>query len=87
MNVDFLGKSPKRFFQALTPYAEDSAESGVLERLASVEGAEELNKRQQLNIASYVDILDGFKSARAAFDDLVKIIAPLKRIEYSIESS
>lgn len=58
-----------------------------MERLASAEGAEELNKRHQLNIASYVDILDGFKSARPAFDDLVKIIAPLKRIEYSIESS
>lgn len=86
-NVDFLGKPPKRFYESLAPFATESAEKAALERLAAGEGAEELKKRQDVDFCSYVDILDEFKSARPSFDDLVKIIAPLKRREYSIASS
>lgn len=86
-NVDFLGKPPKRFYESLAPFATDSAEKASLEKLASAEGAEELKKRQDVDFDSYVDILEEFKSARPSFDELVKIIAPLKRREYSIASS
>lgn len=86
-NVDFLGKPPKRFYESLAPYATEEKEKAALENLASGAGAEELKKRQEVDFASYVDILEEFKSARPAFEDLVKIITPLKRREYSIASS
>lgn len=86
-NVDFLGKPPKRFYESLAPFAKDEKEKAALENLASGAGAEELKKRQDVDFSSYVDILEEFKSARPAFEELVKIIAPLKRREYSIASS
>lgn len=86
-NVDFLGKPPKRFYESLAPFAADEKEKAALEKLASSAGAEELKKRQDVDFSSYVDILEEFKSARPSFDSLVKIIAPLKRREYSIASS
>lgn len=86
-NVDFQGKPPKRFYESLAPFASDDAEKAALEKLASGAGAEELKKRQDVDFDTYVDILEEFKSARPAFNDLVKIIAPLKRREYSIASS
>lgn len=86
-NVDFLGKPPKRFYESLATYATDDKEKASLEKLASGEGAEELKKRQDVDFSSYVDILEEFNSARPSFSELVKIIAPLKRREYSIASS
>lgn len=86
-NVDFQGKPPKRFYESLAPFATDDTEKAALEKLASGAGAEELKKRQEVNFDSYVDILEEFKSARPEFAELVKIIAPLKRREYSIASS
>jgi sulfite reductase (NADPH) flavoprotein alpha-component len=86
-NVDFLGKPPKRFYEALAEFATDEEQKKHLEKLASSEGAEELKKRQDVDFDSYVDILEEFTSARPSFVDLVKIITPLKRREYSIASS
>ncbi|KAM9919190.1 hypothetical protein OXX59_008126, partial [Metschnikowia pulcherrima] len=86
-NVDFLGKPPKRFYESLAPFAADEKEKAALENLASSAGAEELKKRQEVDFSTYVDILEEFKSARPSFDSLIKIIAPLKRREYSIASS
>lgn len=86
-NVDFLGKPPKRFYESLAPFATEEKEKAALERLASSEGAAELKKRQDVDFSSYWDILEEFASARPLFNDLVKIIAPLKRREYSIASS
>ncbi|CAI5758062.1 unnamed protein product [Candida verbasci] len=85
--LDFLGKPPKRFYESLAEYATDEKEKTILTRLASAEGAEELKKRQDVDFDSYFDILKEFKSARPSFEELVKIIAPLKRREYSIASS
>lgn len=86
-SVDFLGKPPKRFYEALSEYATNPKEKEHLENLASGSGAEELKKRQDVDFCTYVDILEEFPSARPSFSDLVKIIAPLKRREYSIASS
>lgn len=86
-NVDFLGKPPKRFYESLTPYAEDKAEREALEKLASPAGAEDLKKRQDVDFCSYWDILEEFPSARPPFEVLVCLISPLKRREYSIASS
>lgn len=86
-NLDFLGKPPKRFYESLAPFATDEKERAHLEKLASADGAEELKKRQEVDFSSYVDILEEFKSARPSFNELAKIINPLKRREYSIASS
>ncbi|KAK6199448.1 FAD binding domain-containing protein [Scheffersomyces amazonensis] len=85
--VDFLGKPPKRFYESLAEYASEDKERESLLKLASAEGAEELKKRQEVDFDTYVDILSEFKSARPPFEELIKIISPLKRREYSIASS
>lgn len=86
-SIDFLGKPPKRFYESLAHYATSPKEREHLEKLSDASGAEELKKRQDVDFATYVDILEEFKSARPTFAELVKIIAPLKRREYSIASS
>lgn len=86
-SVDFLGKPPKRFYEALAEFAEDEKEKASISRLASAEGAEDLKKIQEVECSTYVDILKEFPSARPTFAELIKIIAPLKRREYSIASS
>lgn len=86
-NVDFLGKPPKRFYELLAPYATEEKQRKQLEMLASGDGAAQLKKRQDEDFVTYVDLLEEFSSARPSFADLVKIIAPMKRREYSIASS
>lgn len=85
--VDFLGKPPKRFYEALAEHAQDSADKEKLQALASSSGAADLKKRMEVDFCTYADILEEFKSARPSFAELIKIIAPLKRREYSIASS
>ncbi|EXK34460.1 sulfite reductase (NADPH) flavoprotein alpha-component [Fusarium oxysporum f. sp. lycopersici 4287] len=86
-NVDILGKPPKRFYEALAEFATDETEKQKLEALASPAGAEDLKRRTEVDTATYVDILEEFKSARPSFHDLVKIVSPAKRREYSIASA
>ncbi|KAI3391616.1 hypothetical protein diail_7017 [Diaporthe ilicicola] len=87
-NFDILGKVPKRAFEQLAEYATDEVEQKKLAALGSKEGAEEFKKRSEIDMLTYADVLDEFKSARPSFHDLVnKIVAPLKRREYSIASA
>lgn len=86
-NVDILGKPPKRFYETLAEFATDDAEKKKLEALGSAAGAEEFKRRSEVDMLTYVDILEEFKSARPSFQDLVKIVSPLKRREYSIASA
>lgn len=86
-NVDILGKPPKRFYEALAEFATDETEKKKLEDLGSAAGAEDFKRRSEVDMLTYVDILAEFKSARPDFNDLVKIVAPLKRREYSIASA
>lgn len=86
-NVDILGKPPKRFYEALAEFATDETEKKKLETLGSQGGAEEFKRRSEVDTLNYVDVLEEFKSARPSFQDLVKIVSPLKRREYSIASA
>ncbi|CAI4217507.1 unnamed protein product [Parascedosporium putredinis] len=86
-NVDILGKVPKRFYEALAEFATDDSEKNKLAALGSQAGAEEFKKRSETDTVTYVDILKEFKSARPSFHDLVRIVAPLQRREYSIASA
>ncbi|EAA28456.1 hypothetical protein GE21DRAFT_9288 [Neurospora crassa] len=86
-NVDILGKPPKRFFEALAQFATDEEEKKKLERLGSKEGADEFKRLTEEDTVTYVDVLDMFKSAHPDFNDLVRIVDPTKRREYSIASA
>jgi len=86
-NVDILGKPPKRFFEALAEFATDAEERKKIEFLASKEGADEFKRLSEVDTVTYVDILQMFPSAHPALPDLVRIVAPLKRREYSIASA
>ncbi|KAG5982955.1 hypothetical protein E4U55_001055 [Claviceps digitariae] len=86
-NVDILGKPPKRFYEALAEFATEDVEKKKLEALASAAGAEDFKRRSEIDMLTYVDVLEEFPSARPSFTDLVKIVSPLKRREYSIASA
>lgn len=86
-NLDILGKPPKRFYEALAEFATDETEKAKLEALGGQTGADEFKRRSEVDTVNYVDILQEFKSAHPSFHDLVKIVSPLKRREYSIASA
>ncbi|KAF4831623.1 Sulfite reductase [NADPH] flavoprotein component [Colletotrichum tropicale] len=86
-NIDVLGKPPKRFYEALAEFATDEKEKEILNGLGGQTGAEDFKKRSEVDTLTYVDILQEFPSARPSFHDLVRIISPLKRREYSIASA
>ncbi|OIW25236.1 hypothetical protein CONLIGDRAFT_86190 [Coniochaeta ligniaria NRRL 30616] len=86
-NLDILGKPPKRFYELLASFATDEAEKKKLEALGGQAGAEEFKTRTEVDMVTYIDILDEFQSARPTFADLVRIVSPLKRREYSIASA
>ena len=86
-NVDILGRPPKRFYEALAEYATDDTQRSKLEALGGNAGAEDFKKRSEVDMATYVDVLEEFTSARPSLADLVRIVSPLKRREYSIASA
>ncbi|KAF6826777.1 FAD binding domain-containing protein [Colletotrichum musicola] len=86
-NIDVLGKPPKRFYEALAEFASDEKEKAALEALGGQAGAEDFKKRSEVDMDTYVDVLMEFPSARPSFHDLVRIVSPLKRREYSIASA
>ncbi|CCK72735.1 sulfite reductase subunit alpha KNAG_0L01150 [Huiozyma naganishii CBS 8797] len=86
-NLDLFGKPPKRFYESLVELATDADDKAKLEALVAPEGAIELKKFQDIEFYNYVDILNLYPSARPSLQQLVTLIAPLKRREYSIASS
>ncbi|KAJ4393991.1 sulfite reductase [NADPH] flavoprotein component [Gnomoniopsis smithogilvyi] len=86
-NIDILGKVPKRFYEQLAEYATDEAEQKKLAALGGKEGADDFKHRSEIEMCTYTDILAEFASARPSFHDLVRLVAPLKRREYSIASA
>ena len=87
-NVDIFGRPPKRFYEALADFAENPDERKELITLSgpTKEGNEEFKRRAEVDTITYADILLEFPSAHPSFHDLVKIVSPLKRREYSIAS-
>lgn len=86
-NLDLFGKPPKRFYESLITFITDKDEREILENLIAPENAIDLKHYQDVEYYTYVDILKLFKSAKWTMSDLVQLIAPLKRREYSIASS
>lgn len=86
-NVDIFGRPPKRFYEALAEFADDEREKRELLQLLSAEGATEFKRRAEVDTVTYADILLEFPSAHPSFHDIVRIVSPMKRREYSIASS
>lgn len=86
-NLDIFGKPPKKFYESLIEFATDEEEKEKLEELVSEAGSVRLKRYQDVEFYTYADIFELYPSARPPIGDLVTIIAPLKRREYSIASS
>ncbi len=87
-NIDIFGRPPKRFYEALAEYAEDPNERKELTTMGgpTKEGNQEFKRRAEVDTVTYADILLEFPSAHPDFHDIVKIVSPMKRREYSIAS-
>lgn len=87
-NVDIFGRPPKRFYEALAEFADDPNERKELITLGgpTKEGNQEFKRRAEVDTITYADILLEFPSAHPSFHDIVRIVSPMKRREYSIAS-
>ncbi|KAK4507674.1 hypothetical protein PRZ48_001409 [Zasmidium cellare] len=89
-NVDIFGRPPKRFYEALSEFASDDKEKTELLMLGTggnQEAVLEFKRRAEVDTVTYADILLEFPSAHPSFHDIVRIVTPMKRREYSIASS
>ncbi|KAL4896149.1 hypothetical protein BDV59DRAFT_172150 [Aspergillus ambiguus] len=85
-NIDIFGRPPKRFYESLAEFATDEQEKKLLLTLGSADGAVEFKRRSEVDTINFADLLLEFPSARPDFHDLIRIVGPLKRREYSIAS-
>ncbi|KAF2857707.1 hypothetical protein K470DRAFT_222827 [Piedraia hortae CBS 480.64] len=89
-NLDLFGRPPKRFYEALAEFASDEKERTQLLMLGTGGNQEsklELQRRAEVDTITFADILLEFPSAHPGFQDIVRIVNPMKRREYSIASS
>jgi sulfite reductase (NADPH) flavoprotein alpha-component len=86
-NVDIFGRPPKRFYEALAGFATDENQKNNLLILSQPEGATEFKRRAEVDTITFADVLVEFPSAHPLFSDIVRIVSPMKRREYSIASS
>ena len=89
-NIDIFGRPPKRFYEALAEFASDPKEYKELLTLgtgATGEAVQEFKRRAEVDTITYADVLLEFSSARPSFHDIVRMVSPMKRREYSIASS
>jgi sulfite reductase (NADPH) flavoprotein alpha-component len=85
-NVDIFGRPPKKFYESLAEFARDDVQKKKLLTLAGPEGFKEFQHRAEVDTVTYADLLLEFSSAHPSFHDIVRIVAPMKRREYSIAS-
>lgn len=85
-NVDIFGRPPKKFYEALAEFADDENEKRTLLTLAGPEGFKEFQRRAEVDTVTFADILLEFPSAHPSVHDIVRIVSPMKRREYSIAS-
>lgn len=87
-NVDIFGRPPKRFYEALAEFADDPNERKELTTLGgpTKDGNQEFKRRAEVDTITYADVLLEFPSAHPSFHEIVRIVSPMKRREYSIAS-
>lgn len=85
-NVDIFGRPPKRFYEALAEFASDEEQKKNLLTLGGPEGSVEFKRRAEVDNVTFADVLLEYSSARPDFNDLIRLVGPSKRREYSIAS-
>lgn len=88
--VDIFGRPPKRFYEALSEFASEEKEKVDLLMLGTggnQEAAVEFKRRAEVDTVTYADILLEYPSAHPSFHDIIRIVNPIKRREYSVASS
>ncbi|ETI27993.1 hypothetical protein G647_00442 [Cladophialophora carrionii CBS 160.54] len=85
-NVDIFGRPGKKFYEDLAAFADDETEKKNLLTLAGPEGFKEFQRRAEVDTVTFADILLEFPSAHPSFHDIVRLVSPMKRREYSIAS-
>ncbi|KAF9890212.1 hypothetical protein FE257_006124 [Aspergillus nanangensis] len=85
-NIDIFGRPPKRFYESLAEFASDEKEKQTLLTLGGADGAVEFKRRSEVDTINFADLLLEFPSAHPDFHDLIRIVGPMKRREYSIAS-
>ncbi|KAJ5899395.1 Transketolase C-terminal/Pyruvate-ferredoxin oxidoreductase domain II [Penicillium taxi] len=85
-NVDIFGRPPKRFYEALAEFATEEKEKTDLLTLGGPDGAAEFKRRAEVDTVTFADILLEYPSAHPAFHEIIRIVGPMKRREYSIAS-
>lgn len=85
-NVDIFGRPPKRFYESLADFADDDQEKKELLTLGGPEGNVEFKRRSEVDTVTYADILLQYSSAHPDFHELIRLVGPSKRREYSIAS-
>ena len=89
-NVDIFGRPPKRFYEALSHFASEAKEKTDLLMLGTggnQEAQVEFKRRAEVDTVTFADILLEYPSAHPSFHDIVRIVNPMKRREYSVASS
>lgn len=86
-NIDIFGRPPKKFYEALSEFTINEDEKKRLLTLCSPDGVVEFKWRAEVDTITYVDVLRENPGAHPTFQELLKIIPPLKRREYSIASA
>ncbi|GAB7363471.1 hypothetical protein MBLNU230_g3743t1 [Neophaeotheca triangularis] len=89
-NVDIFGRPPKRFYEALSEFADSEKEKTQLLMLGTggnQESVVEFKRRAEVDTVTFADILLEFPSAHPSFHEIVRIVNPMKRREYSVASS
>lgn len=89
-NIDIFGRPPKRFYESLSTFATDEKEKTDLLMLGTggnQESVVEFKRRAEVDTVTFADILLEYKSAHPSFHDIVRIVNPMKRREYSVASS
>ncbi len=85
-NVDIFGRPGKKFYEELAEFADDEIEKNNLLTLAGPEGFKEFQRRAEVDTVTYADILLEYPSAHPMFHDIIRLVQPMKRREYSIAS-
>ena len=86
-NIDIFGRPGKKFYEALGEYASDPKEKRALLAPSTPEGNTDFKRRAEVDFVTFADLLLEFPSAHPSFHEIVRMIPPMKRREYSIASS
>ena len=84
--LDIFGRPSRQFYEALSEHATNAEEAKNLLTISQPAGAREFTRRAEVDTTTYADLLTEFPSAHPPFSQLINIIPPLKRREYSIAS-